>query len=120
SAAVATELEISREFGVPLFSLLEVVQRDPNGLTAAAQARVLTRAAALDTGRLKGRFPYILGAIPVLNTARLVPGSRESGTTAVTYVFADPRLGIFRQLDAVERYVGAEVTRRGSPLVRVR
>ena len=119
SAAVATERSIARIFGVPLFSRLEVVQRDPHGLSPAAQARVVTRAAALDTGSLKGRFPDILGAIPVLNTAKLLPGSRENGTTAVTYVFADPRLDIFEQRDAVGRYVRAEVSGPDDHLVGV-
>jgi putative drug exporter of the RND superfamily len=119
SAAVATEQSISRIFGLPLFSRLQVVQRDPHGLSPAAQARVVRRAVELDSGRLKERFPDILGAIPVLNTARLLPGSRESGTTAVTYVFADPRLDIFGQRDALGRYVRAEISRPEDHLVGV-
>ncbi len=119
SAAVAAEEEINRLFDYPLFSRIQIVQRAPGGLSRDAQARVISRAVDLDTGKLKQRYPSLLGAIPVLNTARLMPGSRESSTTAVTYLFVDPNLDIYAQRAAAEDYARAEVSRPDDHLVGV-
>jgi len=119
SAAVAAEEEINRAFDYPLFSRIQIVQRASGGLSRDAQARVISRAVDLDTGKLKGRYPEILGAIPMLNTAGLMPGSRESSTTAVTYLFVDPGLDIYTQRTVAEDYARAEISLPDDHLVGV-
>jgi RND superfamily putative drug exporter len=108
SAAVDTERRSLHEFAVPLLSRIAVVQRDPQGLPLLTQLRAVARAALID---LRGdpRAPAIEGAIPLLNTLRLVPGSRESSTAAITYLFADPRLGLYGQQAAARQFVTNEL-----------
>jgi hypothetical protein len=69
-------------FSVPLTTDTVVVQRDPDGLSAAARRRALERAVRA-TGRDAGEEEIVL-ALPVLNTRELAPSSREHGTTALT------------------------------------
>jgi RND superfamily putative drug exporter len=76
-------------FRVPLTADTVVVQRNPEGLSAQAQARVVARAVAASSGpkNLEG----IAFALPIANTLGLFPGSREHGTTALTYLFFGPQ-----------------------------
>jgi putative drug exporter of the RND superfamily len=119
SAALATELTIVRKFGFPLFSRVQIVQRDPSGLTTATQVRAIGRAADLDRGLEKSRYPNILGAIPVTNAGKLLPGSRENSTTVVTYLFVKPWLNIFAQRQIAEGYAQREVNSPDDHLVGV-
>jgi putative drug exporter of the RND superfamily len=119
SAAVAAERDIVHEFGFPLFSRVQIVERDPNGLSTAAQARAVGRAADLDRGLKRAEYPDILGAIPITNTRKLLPGSREDSTTAITYLFVDPRFDIYQQRDIGELYARQEVSRPDDHLVGV-
>jgi RND superfamily putative drug exporter len=111
SRAVAAELTIVRKFGFPLFSRVQIVQRDPKGLSPAAQARAVGRASDIDRGLYKARYPDILGAIPVTNTGRIVPGSRENSTTALTYLFVNPQFDIFQQRATAELFAHDEINR---------
>lgn len=80
-------------FRFPVLTNTMVVQRDPGGLSPAAQARVVERAA----GIARRRYPDLLSvpfAIPLTNTLGAVPGSRESGTTAITYLYFEAGLGL--------------------------
>ncbi|QVT78504.1 putative transport protein MmpL9 [Nocardioides aquaticus] len=92
--AVEAELRSVELFGFPLVARTVVVQRDPSGLSPYAQARTVVRALAVDRGRA-GDVDPLLGAIPVTNTLGLFPGSRETGTTSLTYLLygADASLG---------------------------
>ncbi|HXJ65603.1 MAG TPA: MMPL family transporter [Actinomycetota bacterium] len=119
SAAVAAEQTIIRKFGYPLFSRIQIVQRDPRELTTAAQARAVGRAVDMDRGLDKQRYPYLLGAIPLVNTGKYLPGSREDSTTAVTYLFVDPRLDIFTQRQLAEGYAAQQVNEPDDHLVGV-
>jgi putative drug exporter of the RND superfamily len=76
----------ARDFKVPLETENAVVQRAPHGLSSAVQAKSIALAVQLD--RAAGRQPPAARsfAVPVPNTLRLAPGSRESGTTLVTYL----------------------------------
>ena len=69
-----------------------MVQRDPRGLSAAAQASTVARAVALDRNTFPG-LERIGGAIPVLNTVSEPPFSRERGTTAVSFLYFRPDVG---------------------------
>ncbi|HEY7282035.1 MAG TPA: MMPL family transporter [Actinomycetota bacterium] len=119
SAALATEATIVRKFGYPLFSRDIIVQRNPDGLSTAVQARAIGRAADLDRGLERKRWANILGAIPVTNAGKLLPGSRENSTTVVTYLFVKPSLDIFTQRQVAEDYARHELNQPDDHLVGV-
>ncbi|MGH3061662.1 MAG: MMPL family transporter, partial [Gaiellaceae bacterium] len=77
-------------FSVPLTAQTAVVQRDPDGLSEDAQTRVVERAVTAREDRGDG----ISFALPLVNTARLVPSSREDSTTAITFLFFAPGTSI--------------------------
>lgn len=77
-------------FSVPITAQTAVVQRDPEGLSEDAQTRVAERAVTAREERGDG----IAFALPLVNTARLVPGSREDSTTAITFLFFEPGTSI--------------------------
>ncbi|HXJ30803.1 MAG TPA: MMPL family transporter, partial [Gemmatimonadales bacterium] len=84
-AALAVEAKSAKLFGAPVATPYAVVQRDPNGLSAAVQRATLAKALAVD----KTRVPSLRGivAVPILNTLGVVPSSREHGTTIVTFLY---------------------------------
>ncbi|WP_336922512.1 MMPL family transporter [Aquipuribacter sp. SD81] len=100
---VSTEVRSAQAFGFPLLSRAVVVQRDPDGLSPYTQAAAVLRAASVAQGTYPEPGP-LLGALPLLNTAGLVPGAREEGTTALTYLLMSPETGIFGQTRAAQRY----------------
>src|SRR5579884_3247499 len=83
--AARAEAEAARLFGSSLLPRIAVVQRNPHGLSLAAQRRIARLALRLDEGRLHA-FPRGSKAVPYLNTLRLAPGARERSTTAITYL----------------------------------
>jgi len=91
-------------FDLPLLSRVEVVQRNPRGLSAEAQARVIERAVSVDTRAAHGD-DEVAGAVPVTNTLGLFPGSRERSTTAVTYLYFKPDATLEQQWTAAHRYL---------------
>ena len=97
-ALAALEQE-TRIFRVPAGSEFVLVERNPRGLPAAAQERITRQAARLDRSRAGLRF-----ALPVLNTGAAFPGSREPGTTAVTYLYPNPALPLAEQNLRAEHY----------------
>jgi len=84
-AALEVERESARLFGAPVATPYAVVQRDPQGLSMKVQRASLAKALEVD----KHRVPSLRGivAVPVMNTLGIVPGSREHGTTIVTYLY---------------------------------
>jgi putative drug exporter of the RND superfamily len=87
--AIEAELRSKQLFGFPLLSRTLVVQRDPDGLSAAEQARVARRAIALNRGDYPG-LRGIAGALPVSNVLGQPPFARERSSTAITYLFFAP------------------------------
>lgn len=104
SPAVQSEVRSFDKFGFPLLSRVSVVQRDPNGLSTAVQARAAERAQAVSKGTYPDVKP-ILAAVPVANTLQLLPGSKENGTTIVTMLFTAPDVTFADQVAAAERFV---------------
>ena len=100
--AIATEIRSYEAFGFPLLSRVTVVQRDPDGLSPEAQAGSVLRAVQVVQGT--DELPSVLGALPLPNTAGIVPGAAESGTTLLTSLFLPPTTGFADQRDAAERY----------------
>ncbi len=80
--------EDARIFRLPLSTDTLVVQRNSAGLSAGAQARVVQRAVRESTGAKSSDGVQL--AFPVINTLGLFPGSKESGTTAITYLYFGP------------------------------
>lgn len=99
--AVETELRSFELFGFPLTGRTAIVQRDPDGLSVYAQAEAVLRAVAVSQGAYD---TPLLGALPVPNTLAAFPGSAESGTTVVTFLFNDPRTSFSAQRRAGERF----------------
>ena len=104
--AVEAEVESFRRFRVPLLSRIAVVQRDSEGLTADAQARVFSRSIDLLSGG--AREDGLLGSLPVTNSLGLFPASREDGTTAITYLFFHPNVELEDEVDRARAYIDRE------------
>ncbi|MFL5959662.1 MAG: MMPL family transporter [Gaiellaceae bacterium] len=85
-AALAVEKESRNLFGAPVATPYAVVQRDPAGLSANVQKLSVAKAVRLDKANGPADLRGIV-AVPVLNTLGIVPGSREHGTTIVTYLY---------------------------------
>lgn len=102
-------------FSVPITAQTAVVQRDPDGLSEDAQARVAERAVAARAERADG----ISFALPLVNTARLVPGSREDSTTAITFLFFDPGTSIGDETQIARDWAAREVAQPEDALVGV-
>jgi RND superfamily putative drug exporter len=85
TAAGRAERDAAKLFGSALLPRIAVVQRNPRGLTREQQRRIVTTAVRLDRDALPG-YPRGSRALPYLNSVRLIPGARESGTTAITYL----------------------------------
>ena len=99
--AIAAELRSFELFGLPLLSRTAIVQHDPGGLSAYAQAEAVLRGVGITQGSYD---TPLLGALPVTNTFGLFPGSREEGTTALTYVFSEPWRGFADQQRAAQQF----------------
>ncbi len=93
--AIHAEIQSIQIFGFPLLSRVAIVQHDSNGLSVFAQTEAVLRALAVDQGSYP--TPGLFGALPVPNTLGLFPGSRQHGTTVVTYLFTDPRRSLSDQ-----------------------
>jgi putative drug exporter of the RND superfamily len=91
-AASKAAAESTKRFGFPLSTQTAVVQRNPRGLSAAAQRRALEGARTVLT-RSDPVLNDIRAALPITNAARGVPAN-ERGTTTITYLFFPPELSL--------------------------
>ena len=89
-------------FGVPLTTDTLVVQRDANGLSAAAQARAVARAVAASRGPKQPEGVQL--ALPIANTLGLFPSSREHGTTAITYLYFGSEASLSDRVAGAQAY----------------
>jgi RND superfamily putative drug exporter len=103
TAAARAESEASKLFGSALLPRIAVVQRNPKGLSGTAQRLIVRQAVLLDQGRLAG-FPAGSRALPYVNSIDIVPGARERGTTAVTYLGFPDNVSPRAQNALAERY----------------
>jgi putative drug exporter of the RND superfamily len=116
--ALKAEADSYRLFGFPVLSRTAIVQRNPHGLPLAAQTGVVLRAVQLTTGK-DPEFQQIAGAFPITNTLGLFPGSRERSTTAITYLFFDPNVGLYDQTAIAQRYAHRRINAPSDSLVGV-
>src|SRR6186713_1620866 len=89
-------------FAVPLTTDTLVVQRDPEGLSPAAQARAVARALAVS--RAPKQAEGIQLALPIANTLGLFPSSREHGTTAITYLYFSSEASLSDRVAGAQAY----------------
>lgn len=114
--AIAAELRSIEHFGYPLSSRTVVVQRDPDGLSAFAQAESVLDALAVNQ---RPPEPPLLGALPVSN-ALPFPGAGERDTAVLTYLFMDPTRGSFAShLRAAHSYIDENLDRPQDDVVGV-
>ena len=85
TSAGRAEREADKLFGSALLPRIVVVQRNARGLDGGQQKRIVRLAVSLDRDQLP-RFPRGSRALPYVNSRGLIPGSRERGTTAITYL----------------------------------
>jgi RND superfamily putative drug exporter len=104
-ASLAVEQEATRLFGAPFDTPYVVVQRDPAGLSQLVQRQSVAKALRVDQGTGPAEFRGV-GAVPILNTAGVVPGSREHGTTIVTYLYFPRGSGSGTDLATADAYAG--------------
>ncbi len=116
--AIKAERTSDALFGFPLISRTILVQHRPQGLSPAAQARVLTRAGAIDQHRYSG-LSAIAGAIPFTNTLGKPPFSRQNSTTALTYLFFGPGVSARRKLALSHRLAAQRIAQPGDGYVGV-
>jgi RND superfamily putative drug exporter len=116
--AIQAEIRSSELFGFPLLSRTLIVQRDPDGLSAAAQARIGTRAVAVNRHVLPG-LEEIGGALPVTNVVGAPPFARERSTTGITYLLFGPDVGRRARERLAEELVEQRVDRPGDALAGI-
>jgi RND superfamily putative drug exporter len=105
-------------FTVPVVTHTHVVQRNREGLSEQALGRVARRAKLIaDEG--DPELAEVRFALPIANVRGLVPSSRETGTTAITYLFFDPSTDIARQDLLTRRFAEKYVRSDGDGLVGV-
>src|SRR5262245_15560028 len=80
SAALRTEADAARLFRVPMSAPVAVVQHSQGRLPLAVQEKAVRNAIAVDAGN-GTRITGLAAALPIANTAGLLPGSREKSTT---------------------------------------
>jgi RND superfamily putative drug exporter len=104
--ALAVGIRSAELFSVPVVTHTAVVQREPAGLAAPVVERTLRRAKQVND-RGDPELKEVEGALPILNARELLPWTRESGTTAITFLFFDPnRTDLASQAALTERYAG--------------
>lgn len=116
SPAVEARQRSAQLFPIPILAETAVVQRNPNGLSEAAQRRVFERAARIIEQPGEDGVAF---ALPIANTERIFPASRESSTTAITYLFFEPGLSIGQQRAGAEDFAAREIAAPDDRLVGV-
>jgi RND superfamily putative drug exporter len=112
-------LRSAQLFSVPVVTHTAVVQRNAEGLSRPALRRVFRRASRTNDRR-DPELREIRGALPIVNASGLVPGSRETRTTAITFLFFDPsESDLGDQAELTQRYAEKYVRFRDDALVGV-
>ena len=104
--AERAEAAAGRLFGSSLLPRTVVVQRAPGGMSAGDQRSIVRTALLFDEGRLPG-FPRGSRGVPYLNSGKLLPGSRERSTTALTFLGFPVDVTPQDQRRLADRYAGA-------------
>ncbi|MDQ6777703.1 MAG: MMPL family transporter [Actinomycetota bacterium] len=108
SAALDAELRSTQLFSFPLLSRTLVVERAAGGLSTLQQAAAVNRAVALN----KHQYPDLArigGALVITNLLGKPPFSRESSTTAITYLFFAPNVSTGYRETLANRFVDRQI-----------
>jgi hypothetical protein len=89
AAGLRTEYDATRLFGLPLTAQVDAVQRNPHGFPIQVQLNAVRDALHIDQGKVHG-IAGLVGALPVIDLRKEIPGWREPGTTIVTLLFFKP------------------------------
>jgi RND superfamily putative drug exporter len=120
--AITAERLDARLFGVPAISRVAVVQHDPAGLSLSVLRATASQAVAVDSHAPAARFATpqgLLGALPIVDQPGLVPSSRQTRTTAITYLAFDPSLDWNVQVAGAQSYAAALARTPGSSVAGV-
>ena len=113
--AIVAETSAAKAFGFPVLSRVMLVQHDPAGLPDGVLEKAYRAARALREGGPRG---HVVAALPVLNAERVIPGSKKTGTTLVTYIYVDT--GNFADAThAAEGYAAANFDPRADRVIGV-
>ena len=110
--AIETERRSAELFAFPLLSRTLVVQRDPDGLTAAQHAEALRLAVELN----RGTVPVvggIAGALLATNALGQPPFSREDSTTAIFFLFFPGDIGQLGRTSLARHFAARELAPQG-------
>ena len=118
SAAIAAQRRAAELFELPFAADAVVVQRNPEGLSPTAQRAAYHQAVAADRAARDGSGPRMV-AVPITNTLGLVPASRESSTTALTYLGFPGDLSLVDRVAEADRYADRAAERPDSAVVGV-
>ena len=117
--SIEAGIRSSKLFSVPVVTHTHVVQRNPEGLSEEALGRVARRA-KLIADKQDPELSEVRFALPIANVRGLVPSSRETGTTAITYLFFDPsETDIDDQDDLTRRFAEKYVNSEDDALVGI-
>jgi putative drug exporter of the RND superfamily len=114
--ALETHRRSAELFRFPVLANVAVVQRNESGLPPRVQARTLRRAQAI----AEQEYPELLSipfALPITNALGIVPGSRESSTTAITFLYFEPRVGLGAQVRLTNWFMDIRVDEPDDALV---
>ena len=117
--SIEAGIRSAKLFSVPVVTHTHVVQRNPKGLSEQALSRVARRAKLIADQR-DPELAEVKSALPIANVRGLVPASRETGTTAITYLFFDPsETDIEDQDDLTRRFAEKYVNAKDDALVGI-
>jgi len=117
--AIAAQKLDARLFGVPAISRVAVVQHAQGSLPASVLLASATQALAVDNHSAASVPPGLLGALPIVNQPGLVPASRQTRTTVITYLVYDPALDWNVQVASARQYARELARTPGSSVVGV-
>ncbi len=100
SSAIAVEEQANQTFGIPLLSRTLLVASAPGGLSRSQVADATAYVARLD--RHPPKHSDVLGGVPLVNVAKLAPGSAPK--TLVVFLFIRPSLGEGQQTFAAQDF----------------
>jgi RND superfamily putative drug exporter len=117
--SVETGERLAELFGVPVITHTHVVQRRPDGFSREQLDRAFART-ELIADKKDPELREIEFAFPLVNAKGVVPTSRESATTIVTFVFFDPRAtDLDDQEEVTARFAAKHFRNRGDSLIGI-
>lgn len=120
--AIAAERLDAHLFGVPAISRVAVVQQSATGLSLSVLQATASQATAIDSRSSAAAFAApqgLLGALPIVDQPGIVPSSRQTRTTAITYLIFDPSLDWNVQVAGARTYAAALARTPGSSVIGV-